>query len=157
MAEYRFLTTWLLDAPREPVWDLLYDQRAWPSWWRGVEKVIELDPGEEDGLGSHSRMTWRSFLPYGLVFEARTVRIERPHLIEAQVSGELAGLGRWRLFEQNDTTTALYEWNVRTTKAWMNLLAPVARPFFAWNHDWVMARGGEGIAHRLGCSLLASG
>ena len=33
-----------------------------------------------------------------------------------------------------------------TTKAWMNLLAPVARPVFEWNHDWVMARGGEGIA-----------
>jgi hypothetical protein len=28
---------------------------------------------------------------------------------------------------------------------------------FAWNHDWVMARGGEGIAKLLGCRLLASG
>ena len=28
----------------------------------------------------------------------------------------------------------------------MNLLAPLARPVFEWNHDWVMARGGEGIA-----------
>ena len=41
---------------------------------------------------------------------------------------------------------SLYEWNVATTKAWMNLLAPLARPVFEWNHDWVMARGGEGIA-----------
>ncbi len=39
----------------------------------------------------------------------------------------------------------------------MNLVAPVARPFFAWNHDWVMARGGEGIAGLLGCELLAGG
>ena len=44
----------------------------------------------------------------------------------------------------------LYEWNVATTKAWMNLLAPVARPVFEWNHDWVMARGGEGIAASAG-------
>ena len=157
MAGYRFLTTWLLDSPREPVWDVLYDQKAWPSWWRGVEKVVELDPGDEDGLGSHSLMTWRSFLPYDLEFEARTVRIERPHLIEGQVDGELAGVGRWRLFEEVGTTAVLYEWDVRTTRAWMNLLAPVARPFFAWNHNWVMARGGEGISQRLGCRLLASG
>jgi uncharacterized protein YndB with AHSA1/START domain len=155
MAEYRFLTTWLLDAPRERVWEAIHDQKAWPSWWRGVEEVIELEPGDADGLGSFSRLTWRSFIPYDLVFEARTTRVERPHLLEGQVDGELAGIGRWRLFEHDGATAVLYEWNVRTTRAWMNLLAPIARPIFAWNHDWVMARGGEGIARRLGCELLA--
>ena len=155
MAEYRFLTTWLLDAPRERVWEAIHDQKAWPSWWRGVEEVIELEPGDADGLGSFSRLTWRSFIPYDLVFEARTTRVERPHLLEGQVDGELAGIGRWRLFEHDGATAVLYEWNVRTTRAWMNLLAPIARPVFAWNHDWVMARGGEGIARLLGCELLA--
>ena len=53
MAEYRFLTTWLLESPREPVWEAIFDQRAWPAWWRGVEEVVELDPGEESGVGSH--------------------------------------------------------------------------------------------------------
>jgi hypothetical protein len=54
-------------------------------------------------------------------------------------------------------TAVLYEWNVATSKAWMNLIAPIARPAFEWNHDWVMARGGEGIADLLGCRLLARG
>jgi hypothetical protein len=157
MAEYRFLTTWLLDAPREPVWEAIHDQKAWPGWWRGVEDVLELDPGDEDGLGSHSRLTWRSRLPYDLVFEAHTTRVERPHLIQADAIGELTGIGRWRLYEFDGTTAVLYEWNVRTTKAWMNLITPIARPIFAWNHNWVMARGGEGIAQLLGCRLLASG
>ena len=49
--EYRFLTTWLLESPREPVWDAIYDQRAWPTWWRGVTDVVELDPGDEVGGG----------------------------------------------------------------------------------------------------------
>jgi hypothetical protein len=35
-------------------------------------------------------------------------------------------------------------------------LAPLLRPVFEWNHDWVMARGGEGIAQLLGCRLLAA-
>jgi hypothetical protein len=38
----------------------------------------------------------------------------------------------------------------------MNLLSPIARPVFEWNHDWVMRNGGEGLAALLGCRLLAS-
>ena len=157
MAEYRFLTTWLLDSDRDRVWEAIYDQEGCPSWWRGVEDVVELRPGDDDGLGSHSRLTWRSRLPYDLVFEARTTKVERPHLLEAEASGELAGQGRWRLYEADGTTAVLYEWNVHTTRPWMNLLAPLARPVFAWNHDWVMSRGGEGLARLLGCRLLATG
>lgn len=36
----------------------------------------------------------------------------------------------------------------------MNLLAPVARPLFAWNHDVVMTWGGEGLARLLGAHLF---
>jgi len=85
----------------------------------------------------------------------RTTKVERPDLLEGDASGELAGLGRWRLFEQGGVTAVLYEWNVRTTRAWMNLLAPVARPVFAVNHDYVMRNGGQGLARLLGAPLLA--
>jgi hypothetical protein len=156
MAEYRFLTTWLLEAERDRVWDVIHDQESWPSWWRGVVDVVELTPGDENKVGSRARMTWKSFLPYELIFETQTKRVERPHLMEGEVEGELAGIGRWRLYEQDGTTAAVYEWNVRTTRSWMNLLAPIARPVFRWNHDWVMARGAEGIAKRLGCQLIAT-
>jgi uncharacterized protein YndB with AHSA1/START domain len=156
MAEYRFLTTWLLESPLEPVWEAIFDQKAWPSWWRGVEEVVELHPGDENGVGSHSRLTWRSRLPYDLVFEARTHTVEKPRLIVADAFGELTGEGRWRLFEQDGVTAVTYEWNVATSKRWMNALAPVLAPVFGWNHNWVMANGGTGIAALLGCRLLAS-
>jgi uncharacterized protein YndB with AHSA1/START domain len=156
VADYRFLTTWLLESPREPVWDAIYDQERWPEWWRGVEEAVELHPGAEDGVGTVSRLVWRSRLPYRIDFEVTTKRVEKPHLMEGIAVGELTGSGTWRLFEQGGVTAAVYEWNVTTTKAWMNLLGPVARPVFEWNHDWVMARGGEGLAALLGCKLLAS-
>lgn len=156
MADYAFLTTWLLDSPREPVWEAIYAQERWPEWWRGVEEAEELHCGDGDRVGAVSRMVWRSFLPYRVRFEVTTTRVERPRLIEARAEGELSGVGRWRLYEADGVTAVLYEWSVATTRAWMNLLAPVARPFFEWNHDWVMARGGEGIASLLGCRLLAS-
>ena len=156
MADYAFLTTWLLDAPRERVWAAIHDQASWPSWWRGVEEAVELRPGDADGVGSVSRMVWKSALPYRVSFEVTTTRVEFPTVLEGQAAGELDGVGRWRLYEQEGVTAVLYEWNVATTRPWMNRLAPLLRPVFEWNHDWVMARGGEGIAALLDCNLLAS-
>lgn len=161
MPEYRFLTTWCLDAPRDQVWDAIWESERWPEWWRGVVASEHLAEGDENGVGQVGRYTWRSKLPYALDFELTTTRVERPHLLEGEAKGELSGVGRWRLFEENGdggpvTTAVVYEWNVHTTKPWMNLLAPVARPVFAWNHDWVMRNGAEGIARLLGCRLLAA-
>jgi uncharacterized protein YndB with AHSA1/START domain len=157
MADYAFLTTWLLDSPRDPVWEAIHDQQRWPSWWRGVEEAEELKAGKDgDDVGSVSRLVWKSLLPYRVEFEVTTVRVERPHLLEGHAVGELEGIGRWRLYEQDGVTAVLYEWNVATTKAWMNLMAPLLRPAFEWNHDWVMRRGGEGISSLLDCRLLAS-
>ncbi|HVY95710.1 MAG TPA: SRPBCC family protein [Solirubrobacterales bacterium] len=152
---YSFLTTWLLRSPREPVWDAIHDEAAWPEWWRGVEVAEELRPGDELGVGTKSRMVWRSWLPYRVEFEVTATRVEPFSLMEGQAVGDLEGVGRWRLYEQDGVTAVLYEWDVATTKPWMNRMAPLLRPVFEWNHDWVMRRGGEGIAARLGCELLA--
>jgi hypothetical protein len=160
VAEYAFLTTWLLGCERDRAWQAIYDSEAWPGWWRGVERVVEIAPGDENGVGQVSRYTWRSKLPYELEFEMRTTRVDRPRLLEGRAEGELTGAGRWRLFEQDgldgSITVVVYEWNVATTRPWMNVLAPIARPVFAWNHDWVMRNGGQGLARLLGCRLLAA-
>jgi hypothetical protein len=58
--------------------------------------------------------------------------------------------------DHDGVTAVLYEWDVRTTRAWMNALAPVARPLFTRSHDRVMRQGGEGLARRLGARLLAA-
>jgi uncharacterized protein YndB with AHSA1/START domain len=155
VAEYRFLTTWLLEAPRERVWDAIYESERWPEWWHGVLEADKLEEGDEDGVGQYGRYVWKSKLPYKLEFFVRTTKVEKHHLLEGNASGELTGVGRWRLFEQGGVTACLYEWNVRTTRAWMNALAPLARPIFAVNHDYVMRNGGHGIARLLGVPLLA--
>jgi uncharacterized protein YndB with AHSA1/START domain len=154
MASYSFLTTWILDAPRESVWDAIYEVESWPAWWRGVKRVDKLEHGNGDGVGARYRHEWRSAIPYPVRFETRITGIERLQLIEAEADGELAGTGRWRFFD-GSATVVTYEWNVRTTRPWMNLLAPVARPVFRWNHNVVMHKGGAGLADLLGARLLA--
>ena len=102
-------------------------------------------------------MAWRSRIPYELEFDFAVERTEAPREMEGGATGALTGSGRWRLFEEKGVSAVLYEWNVRTTKRWMNVLGPVARPVFEYNHDVVMRWGGEGLAGQLDSNLLAAG
>ncbi len=83
-SDYSFLTTWLLESPCEPVWDAIYDQARWPQWWRGVEEAEEVRPGEESGIGTVSRLVWKSLLPYRVEFEVTTTKVEPLRLLEAR-------------------------------------------------------------------------
>jgi hypothetical protein len=153
MARYEFLTTWVVDAPIDAVFDVISDAAAYPTWWKGVQRVERIAPGDDSGVGEVDRYTWRSVLPYSLTFDARVTRIERPHLIEGHATGELEGVGIWRLYE-GDGTAILYDWRIRTTKRWMNVFGPLPRPAFVWNHDVVMRQGGIGLARKLGARLI---
>ena len=71
MATYSFLTTWILDAPHDDVWDAIYAVESWPAWWRGVKSVEKLEHGDGNGLGALYRHEWRSVIPYPVRFETR--------------------------------------------------------------------------------------
>ena len=136
---------------------MLYDAERWPEWWRGVQRVVELDPDDVERVGSRYRVSWRSRIPYEVEFDFTVRRVEAPRLMEGEAAGELIGTGCWRLFEQDGLTAVTYDWNVRAGATWMRLLDPVARPAFAWNHDVVMRWGGQGLARELGGALVAAG
>jgi uncharacterized protein YndB with AHSA1/START domain len=156
MAEYyEFVTIWRFDAPLERVWEKIKDAETWSEWWKGVLRVEELSKGDENGVGSIRRSTWKSALPYKLEFDLEILRVEPMKIIEARAFGELEGVGLWTLTAENAATTHVrYDWKVRTTKAWMNIFAPIAKPFFRWNHDTIMNWGGTGLAKKLNCKLL---
>ena len=154
MNAYEFVTIWRIKAPIETVWNEIYHSTEWPRWWKGVESVVEVRKGDERDIGSIYRYTWKSKLPYRLSFEMQTVRVEPPVLLEGIASGELDGRGLWQLSSDGSETIARYDWKVETTKRWMNLLAPIARPVFEWNHNVVMSWGAEGLAKRLGVSVI---
>jgi hypothetical protein len=122
----------------------------WPSWWRGVERISVLG-------GDQYRVAWRSRIPYELEFDFAVEHTEAPREMKGRATGGLTGTGHWRLFEQDGVTAVLYDWHVQPTKRWMNVLGPLARPVFEYNHDVVMRWGGEGLARDLGCNLLAAG
>jgi hypothetical protein len=156
MADYHFVSTWQIQAPIEQVWDEIYHAERWPSWWNYVAAVDELEPGAADGVGKRLRMLFRTRLPYTLGFDVRVIRVQPPYELDAEAAGELEGTGRWRLSSADGGTLVRYTWDVRSTRWWMNLLAPVARPAFSWNHRELMRTGGESLARRLGAELVTT-
>lgn len=149
-APYSFVTVWRAQAPIDTVWDALFDVDAYPSWWKAVLSVRELEPGGDDGIGRVSELVWKAPLGYRLRFTLRLDTIDRPTRFGGQAAGDLEGTGYWTLRQEDAVTRVQYDWNVRTNRSWMNLLAPIARPAFASSHNAVMGEGASGLAQLLG-------
>jgi carbon monoxide dehydrogenase subunit G len=156
MADYHYVSTWQLQAPIEQVWAALNDLDHLPTWYTGVQHARELVPGDAQGVGRRVRYVIKGRLPLRLAFEATTTRSVPPREQELQGEGELVGTGRWSLDQQGEVTTVRYRWDVRTTRPWMNLVAPPARPLFAWNSRGVMLQAGEGLAGFLSVRLVSA-
>jgi hypothetical protein len=155
MALYHFVTDIRVAASPDDAWDVLEDPMTWPQWWRRL-RVELIAPGRPDGVGRRYRLSFRTALPYTLTLESETTRISRPSLWEATISGELEGTGLYEVFADSGGSRVRHTWVVATTRRWMNLLAPVARPAFAWNHAVLMRDFATGFAGRLGVALLSA-
>jgi carbon monoxide dehydrogenase subunit G len=155
-ADYHYVSTWKLRAPIEPVWSAISDLEQLPAWYPAVKEVQLLTPGDGQQVGARVRYVIKGRLPMRLAFEATIARVDPPREAELQAEGELAGTGRWLLDQEGEITTVRYLWDVRTTRPWMNLVAPVARPLFTWNSKGVMLEAGQGLARFLGVPLVGA-
>lgn len=158
MARFRFRSTWVIDAPREPLFDALRDYERWPEWWPGAESMREIEPTDADGLGGLGRYVWRSPVGYRLRFDGSATAIERPSRLSGTVDGDLHGSGTWWLFDgPGGATVLVYLWEVQAQQAWIRLLAPVLRRVLEANHDRLMRDGAAGLARHVGARLLQAG
>ena len=155
MAEYHLLTTWRIEAPLADVYAAIRDSLRWPDWWPGAEEVEMAAAGAADGVDSVWRYAWQGPLPYRVVFDVCATRVEEQVIIEGIARGDLEGTGRWLFSRQGTVSMARCEWQVRSTRWWMNLIAPIARSMFIRNHARIMARGGQGLARLLGAPLVS--
>jgi uncharacterized protein YndB with AHSA1/START domain len=142
-ADYHYISTWQLQAPIERVWAAISQLEQLPAWYPAVQQVQTLTAGDPDGVGTRVRYLLKGRLPMRLAFEATIARVDPPRELELQAEGDLAGRGRWELEQQGEVTTVRYLWDVQTTRPWMNLVAPVARPLFTWNSKGVMLQAGK--------------
>jgi uncharacterized membrane protein len=156
MALFKLISVWKIEAPLPPVWDSIYHFEDWPAWWKGVEQVEILEPGDSNRVGLHSRQIWKSKLPYKLRFETTVSRMEPMSLIEVQSAGELEGTGLMRFARDGSTTIFQVDWTVATTKPWMTIMTPILRPAFAWNHNTIMDWGAACLAKKIGAKAIST-
>ncbi|MEX0795732.1 MAG: SRPBCC family protein [Acidimicrobiia bacterium] len=156
MAYYKFQSEWALTAAVGRVFELACHPEDFSTWWPSVKVSQLLEEGDEDGVGARAAYTLRSPLLYSMRFVTTTVEIQRPSRIHALVRGDLVGTGTYLLEGDENRTQVRFVWSVSTTKTWMNLFAPLARPVFVWAHQRVMQRGAVAMAKHLGATLLST-
>ncbi len=153
--KYSFITKWQIKAPIQAVWDAIYESTEWPQWWKGVLAVKVLEKGSANGIDGIRRYTWKSILPYELTFNMQLTQRLDLELLKGTAYGELEGEGTWLFREENGITHVQYNWDVFTTKPWMNYLSFLLKPAFKYNHNVVMRWGAEGLAKKLNAELVS--
>lgn len=156
-ARYHFLSEFDLSSDREAVWAALMASEEWPSWWRWLKRIdVVRAATSEDGVGAVYRNHISSPTGYSFTFESETVAVDRLRRLDLALTGEIEGRIRYLLSEgPSGGTHVAYAQLVETPKWWMNLLAPIARPGFTWNHDKLMTDYGRGLAKAAGGELVS--
>jgi uncharacterized protein YndB with AHSA1/START domain len=141
--EYVFVDEWDVAAPAEAVFDAIADATTYPEWWKPVYIDVEADGAP--AVGVVSRQHFKGRLPYHLRTTSTITRLERPTMVEADVTGDLRGRGLWTLTPRDGATHVRFDWRVFADKAILRVLTPVLRPAFRWNHNWAIQRAMEGL------------
>ena len=156
MAYYMFETEWLLTAPIEEVFDLASHPEHYAEWWPGVKESRLVEAGNEEGVGRTGAYVIQSPLGYRMRFETKAIEVDRPTRVVTAVRGDLIGTGTHYLETREKGTHVRFDWYVSTTKKWMNTIAGIARPGFAFAHRYVMYNGCDGMAKALGGRLITA-
>ena len=143
--QYRFVSVWELPFPLEKIWNEIADPEDWPTWWKGLKEAKVLQPGDPSGLGLQVAFAWKSLFPYTLHLTTATTEIVPRKMIRGTSQGDLIGTGTWQFEERGEICQITYIWEVQTSKAWMNFLAPIGRPFFSLAHNHLMGQGEKGL------------
>jgi hypothetical protein len=147
---YEITSHWRVAGRIDDVWVVLTDASSLPRWWRhAYSEVSEVSPGDASGRGRIADVVTRGFLPYAVRWRVEVTESRRPELLRIKASGDVAGLGEWRLFSEAGAVRLTYDWRVSVGKPWMRRFEPVLKPVFAINHNWVMRKGELGLRTEL--------
>jgi uncharacterized protein YndB with AHSA1/START domain len=148
---YEIESRWRVLGAIGDVYAVLTDAEALPRWWpeayAKVAIVTEGDPAT--GAGRITDIVTRGLLPYDVTWRLEVLETWEPELIRVKASGDVIGLGTWRLTESDGAVELRYLWQVRVGKPWMQKLELLLKPLFVWNHNWVMRRGEQGLRAEL--------
>ena len=149
--DFDFLTKWRFDdCDIQEVADILEDITSMPRWWPQLWRTVTIvKAGTGHSLGQIAACECRAYLPYTLRFTYTVVEERYPNGSTISATGDLVGTGIWHLAPRDGGVDVEYSWRVLLEKPFLRLLSPVLRPLLAWNHEWSMDRGQEGLRREL--------
>lgn len=154
LTSYHFITELAVAAPVGDVYDTLVQPEWWLDRWSDATAVRRVKEGDPSGVGTRFDAEVRAPLGYRLRAQIETVEADRPSHLRMTASGDVEGTGVWELAHADGLTHVTFTWAVRTTPAWMNALAPIARPLFERSHHAVVRHAAEAAAAHLDAELV---
>lgn len=155
LTSYHFITELSVGAPVRDVYDTLVQPEWWLDRWSDATAVRRVQEGDPSGVGTRFDAEVRAPLGYRLRAQIETVEATPPSHLRMIASGDVEGVGVWRLGRAKGLTHVTFTWAVRTTPAWMNALAPIARPVFERSHHAVIRHAAEAAAAHLDADLVS--
>ncbi len=155
LKSYHFITELSVGAPVAQVYDTLVQPEWWLDRWSDATAVQRLHEGDATGVGAVFDAEVRAPLGYRLHAQIETVEAVPPSHLRMRATGDVEGVGIWALAHHDGLTHITFTWKVRTTPAWMNALAPIARPFFVRSHHVVIRHAAEAAAAHLDAELVS--
>jgi uncharacterized protein YndB with AHSA1/START domain len=147
---YRFDRVLTVGASPPDVFAALTATEDWPRWWPWLDEVTTVDGDPTDRRRRTQRFVVRAPGGYRVRVHGRFVVFEPPRRLIAELTGDLEGTGTLLLRTARAGATEVhYLLDVRTTKLWMNLLAPLAARIFAHNHEVVVDEAFAGLERKL--------
>ena len=140
---YLFSSTWSMPAPPEVVYQTLERLDLYPQWWRQVKVAERIDDDT-------CRVVVQSRLPFSLRITAHRSRADAIEgVLEARLTGDLAGFSRWSLSPApRGGTSVTFSEEVEAQRPLLRRLA-FARPAFVVNHRTMMRSGERGLRAHL--------
>ena len=132
-------------VPPVALWSALDATEDYRSWWPWLRSF------EADHLptGERWRCTVRPPLPYTLRFTIHLDEVERPRLVSARITGDIAGAARLDVEPHTDGCEVRLTSTLAPSNRAFGLIAAVARPIVRRGHDWVLDTGaGQFVTRR---------
>jgi hypothetical protein len=148
--DYHFVSKWRVMAAPEEVYDVVGRAETLAQWWPAAFlSVLEIQPGDENGLNKVVRLDTKGYLPYKLRWHIGVTRVDYPNGFAFRVWGDFDGTGEWRFERDGPWTDVTFDWRVRVNKPLVRHLSAILKPVFASNHRWAMGKGEESLGLEL--------
>ncbi|WP_019145749.1 SRPBCC family protein [Aeromicrobium massiliense] len=152
IARYQLHSRWRLPADVDHAWDVVESLLASDdpfAWW----SAVTVEGRDADGI----HVVTSSRLGYVLRFVLDDVQVQRPDRVTVRASGDLQGQGIVRIRPDGPCSAIEVDWEVETTRRWMRVVGPVARPAFVAAHAQVMRQGRKAFVRWLSPQLPVDG